>query len=932
MDSQSASPAADPNDPFQRLLKGLADVDAQDADLSDVELSPAAPPTTVPLAQQRLGDFDLFERIGAGGMGAVYRARQRSLGDKAVAVKLIRPDYAFDPTRLARFRAEALAASKVNHPGIVSVIAVGEQGGVHYIAQELIDGGRTLADVIVQRRDNPPKDHFRSMAILFAEIADALQAVHAAKVIHRDIKPSNILITRDGRPKVADFGLAKDLDGPSIHTSGLTPGTLAYKSPEHLEPKLGPVDARSDIFSLGVAFYESLLFIRPFVGNEAELPQRILNQDVSDLRQVNSEVPADLSIICRKALERSPSRRYAAMADFAADLRRYLNHEPITARAPSAWNRTVKWVRRNPTPSSVGLIGAVALALVSYLAQARTEQARIAEEKTRLADNKTKEAEVEKEKATEALAVAQHERGVAEEAAAAAKKAEDLARSRLAETHLRQALESSRRGAWHETIDFAQMAKAEGHEDKLTPEIEIAKAHLALNDRDSARRHIDQLRELSRTSPRHGEVLLLAAELLMTERGHDQQAIELVRSAELAGLPPAHAAYARSFQATSIPVALEALRECIALDPYYQAARQHLGMLYFVTGRISEALEESRIARNLFPSDPNPIALRAACYARMGESIAAKESLEAASKVLSREAMGGMGLLVDTLVTMNTYMTIDIYIGAPTTPALTASLVTAVTTKQLLKGAKFANLERLTGVEILWPSHPLLRKHWGTWTAIAGGGFDAIMKDPSHSLRVFSGASEGVADGTVEYFRGMTCFLYWSDQYALVEDQLSEASFILQRTAQLPSLLPELPHAARYWATQMQLKLANRRNTGVDAAQRELAFANIDYILRNESMSKHEVMSLCSTLLAQALRTPRLFALLERWEQLAPNDPEIRPFKVRAHRLFNDYPAALRALDEVIASDGANEELCTQRREIVEEWERFNAEQLELLR
>lgn len=932
MDSQSLPNASDSNDPFHRVLRGLADVDADDADLIDLELSPTPPSTLVPLTIRRLGDFELLERIGAGGMGAVYRARQRSLGNKAVAVKLIRPDYAFDPARLARFRAEALAASKVQHPGIVSVIAVGEQDGVHYIAQELIEGGRTLADVIVHSRDNPPKDHFRSMAILFAEIADALQAVHAANVIHRDIKPSNILITRDGHPKIADFGLAKDLDGPSIHTSGLTPGTLAYKSPEHLDPKTGPVDARSDLFSLGVAFYESLLFIRPFVGNEAELPLRILNQDVSDLRQVNSAVPADLSIICRKALERSPSRRYASMDEFAADLRRHLNHEPIAARPPSVWNRAVKWVRRNPTPSSVGLIGVVALAAVSYLAREKSEQARIAGEKTRLADNKSAEAEIEKEKAKDALAVAQDQRRIANEAAIAAQEARDLARMRLAETHLQRALEASRRGAWRETIEFAKQAKADGHNDELTIEIEIAKAHLALNDRDSARLRIDHLRESSSTSPRHGEVLLLAAELLMTERGRDEEAVALVRLAKSAGLPPAHAAYAKSFEVTSVPVALDSLRECVSLDPYYQAARQHLGMLYFVTGRIPEALEEANISGNLFPNDPNPIALRAACYAAMGRRADANSLIKQAGSAFPSEALGGMRVLIDTLSSMKIHMTIDAYIGAPTTAELTTKLVGAVATTQFLNGAKFSNWEKLSGVEILWPSHPLLRRHWGAWTSLAGGGFDVIMRDPSESLRVFETASEDMADGAVEYFRGMTCFLYWTDQYALMEDQLSESSFILQRAAEMPSLLPEVQHAARYWATQMQLLLANSLNTGVDSTQRELAFANIDWILRNERMSRHEAMFLCNTLLLQNLRAPRLLSLLERWELLAPNDPAIRPVKVRAQRLFNDYAAALRTLDEIILTEGASDELCAQRREIVEEWNRFNAEQAELRR
>ncbi|MCC7015502.1 MAG: serine/threonine protein kinase [Planctomycetes bacterium] len=367
MTDPSRSDQGEPTNPLDRLANKLQDVNTADAELDEVELLPfVGDDFGVPIGLKRLGDFELLERIGAGGMGAVYRARQRSL-DKLVAVKVIRPDFTYDAGRIARFRGEALAASKVQHPGIVSVHFVGEQDGVHYIAQELIEGGRTLADLIQERRDAPPRDHHRSMAELFAKIADALETVHQAKVIHRDIKPGNILITPQGEPKVADFGLAKDLDGVNLLTSGETPGTLAYKSPEHLDKRIGSVDARSDLFSLGVSLYEALTFTRPFVGNEVEVAARILHREVEDLRATYSGVPAELSVICRKAMEKEPHRRYQSMAELAADLRRYLNNEPILAQPSSVVRRAQLWVRRRPVMSATLALGGVALTVISVL-------------------------------------------------------------------------------------------------------------------------------------------------------------------------------------------------------------------------------------------------------------------------------------------------------------------------------------------------------------------------------------------------------------------------------------------------------------------------------------------------------------------------------------------------------------------------------------
>ncbi|MCC7015504.1 MAG: serine/threonine protein kinase [Planctomycetes bacterium] len=349
-----ASPAnhCEPTNPLDRLANKLQEVNTADAELGDVELVPfVGDHKKVLPGLERLGDFELLERIRAGGMGAVYLARQRSLG-KLVAVKVIRPDFAFDKSRIARFQGEALAASKVQHPGIVSVHFVGEQDGVHYIAQELIEGGRTLDDLIQERRSAPPKEHHRSMAELFAKIADALEAVHQAKVIHRDIKPGNILLTPQGEPKVADFGLARDLDAPRMTKTDASPGTLEYMSPEQVKGRRDAIDVRTDVYALGVTLYEALTLTRlvPEV-TQLEMQRIILDGEVSDLRSVRASIPLELSLVCRKAIEKEPQRRYQSMAEFAADLRLYLANQPIRAQPPSATRRARLWLRARPKTS-----------------------------------------------------------------------------------------------------------------------------------------------------------------------------------------------------------------------------------------------------------------------------------------------------------------------------------------------------------------------------------------------------------------------------------------------------------------------------------------------------------------------------------------------------------------------------------------------------
>ena len=336
-------------------------------------------------AGHRLGDFTLLRQLGRGGMGVVWEARQESL-NRRVALKLLAPHLSIRESATQRFLREAEAGARLEHPGLVRVYAKGELDGVHFIAQELVEGGRTLADEIRERREEleTPPDYYRETAALFARIADALAVAHEVGVIHRDVKPGNVLLTADGRAKVADFGLAQVEDALALSRTGEFVGTPFYMSPEQAASRRGTIDHRTDVFSLGATLYEALTLSRPFDGDTSqEVIAKILLADPPDPRRLRARVPRDLAVICTRALEKNPERRYATMAAFADDLRRFLGDEPILAKPPTALDAVNKWCRRHPV-ATVGLVMA-SLAVIGTsfgVARAARAQARV----LRLAD------------------------------------------------------------------------------------------------------------------------------------------------------------------------------------------------------------------------------------------------------------------------------------------------------------------------------------------------------------------------------------------------------------------------------------------------------------------------------------------------------------------------------------------------------------------
>jgi serine/threonine-protein kinase len=274
-----------------------------------------------------LGDYELVEEIGRGGMGVVYRAEQMSLG-RTVAIKmLLRRDLA-STADLARFRSEAEAAARLDHPGIVPIFEVGEIDGLPFYSMRFIEG-TTLAKQLAAG-PLPP----RESAAILARVADAVQAAHDRGVLHRDLKPSNILIDASGRPHVSDFGLAKRLeDDASVTHTGAILGTPCYMSPEQAAGSRGDVGPTSDVWSLGAILYQTLTGRPPFqASSPMDTLLAVLETDPPAPRTVAAGVDRDLEMIALKSLQKPQELRYASAGSLAADLRAFLAGETIAAR------------------------------------------------------------------------------------------------------------------------------------------------------------------------------------------------------------------------------------------------------------------------------------------------------------------------------------------------------------------------------------------------------------------------------------------------------------------------------------------------------------------------------------------------------------------------------------------------------------------------
>lgn len=293
-------------------------------------------------AADELSDLEIVREIGRGGMGIVFLARQKSL-ERMVAVKMISAPLG-DPAQVRRLQVEARAAAALRHPHIVRIHHVGQWYGQPYLVMEYIEGQN-----LTQRLRAGPLAP-RDAAALLAQIAAAVDHLHAHGIVHRDLKPSNILLDEGGCPYLTDFGLARFMTRQSDETgSGVVAGTPAYMSPEQASGQSAAAGPASDIYSLGVILYEMLTGRPPFRDTNPLITLLQVREREPELpRRLNPRVPAELETICLKCLEKSPQQRFASAAELVQELDRFLRGEPVLTQPPGWQHRLMRWARRHP--------------------------------------------------------------------------------------------------------------------------------------------------------------------------------------------------------------------------------------------------------------------------------------------------------------------------------------------------------------------------------------------------------------------------------------------------------------------------------------------------------------------------------------------------------------------------------------------------------
>jgi WD40 repeat protein/tRNA A-37 threonylcarbamoyl transferase component Bud32 len=350
--------------PYQPNRAAEADISAStvahigEASTQAWSASKAAPPAAPP--RMVIGDYEILGEIARGGMGVVYKARHHALG-RVVALKQIRSGELANQDDLLRFQAEGQAAAQLDHPGIVPVYTVGEEGSHPYLAMAFIDGPSLWQQV----KEQPLAQ--RQAARLMQQVAQAVDYAHQRGIVHRDLKPHNILLAPGGQPKITDFGLAKRAEDSNLTQTGQILGTPSYMPPEQAAGQAAQVGPLSDVYSLGATLYCLITGRPPFQSSSPlETLKQVLEQEPVSPRELNRSISKDLETICLKCLQKSPQRRYASAGELAADLQRFIDGEAILARPITRLERAWRWARRKPLAAGLGAMTVVALVLLTW--------------------------------------------------------------------------------------------------------------------------------------------------------------------------------------------------------------------------------------------------------------------------------------------------------------------------------------------------------------------------------------------------------------------------------------------------------------------------------------------------------------------------------------------------------------------------------------
>jgi len=340
---------------------------ALERELNLIERDPVAGELAAEPGTRRIGHYPLFEVLGEGGAGVVFRARDETLG-RDVALKVLKTASALSPQSVERFQRECRNAARLRHPGIVTVHEAGQDGEVLYCVMELVFG----------RPFDPTAGDLRDRVGVLEKVARAVDYAHGQGIVHRDLKPLNVLIDPKGEPRLLDFGLSRDLEGPTgLTRSGTALGTPLYMSPEQVSGRTAEITFRTDVYALGAILYEVLTGHPPHVGETlSDIYAKIVRDDPIAPRKLNPKAPLDLETIALKALDKNPARRYASAGAFAEDVGRFLAGEAVQASREGLLGRLSRKLRRRPAVTALAAALAAALLAAAGIALSGREQGR----------------------------------------------------------------------------------------------------------------------------------------------------------------------------------------------------------------------------------------------------------------------------------------------------------------------------------------------------------------------------------------------------------------------------------------------------------------------------------------------------------------------------------------------------------------------------
>ncbi len=565
----------------------------------------ARSPALGTLKRAELPGYELVEAIDSGGQGVVWKAI-RLADHRKVAVKFILAEHVGDAAARARFAREYQLLGVLDNPHIVRAVDCGElPAGELWQATEYVSG-RPL-DEFVKELDRQHVDSGQSFPVrqvleLFCLICDGVDAAHRVGIIHRDLKPSNILVDDDGRPRILDFGLARTETTEAtvlVTMTGQFLGTYAFAAPEQVEGRPGQIDARTDVYSLGVILFNLLTNTFPYAPwqNRLELCDRIRSPDRTPPRSLVRYIDRDLEAVMLKSVARDRSARYQTVRELQADLDRYLRGERPLAKPPSGLDKLVRTARRHPAMAAGALAllvtAAVALIPISVLAHSNA--------------------------------------AIAEDEAAARRRAELAegdALGRLRDSYVQAAALARQRGDWEAARKNCDEAIELRHPDEVGLRLAKVEASYGQSDVDRAAAELAELAQRTDLGSALAAVRLWEADIGLS-RWNYRDAEQLIRAAiDLGGLSSADTEYATGLIARNSPDAAECFARALAIDPYHYRANSALAIVQLVLGRVDEAQRHLSLAQLVYPNDRNLALVDALVAALRGDDEAMTTTLD----------------------------------------------------------------------------------------------------------------------------------------------------------------------------------------------------------------------------------------------------------------------------------------------------------------